>query len=178
MGKWERSANSDGVEWHAPVISPFLQSITTKQGNFLLGGLSPVWVDQRRAARGHVQGIAWPGKRRFLFARNYRPTGRSLVLYRPNLQGHSASRAITSGSSVRCVAESHRAPTWQLNDFSHENWANHAGPVGRSTLGFTAFEMHILADWLESEEFPRRPHSVVAKLRPPPPVSNGAPGRK
>ena len=36
-----------------------------------------------------------------------------------------------------------------------------------STTGFNALELHLLADWLESPQFPRGSHTALA---PPPPA--------
>ena len=51
--------------------------------------------------------------------------------------------------------------------------------VRNSHLGFTAIELHLLADWLESPAFPRGFHSLLApkpvKSRPPGPGSKATP---
>ena len=36
-----------------------------------------------------------------------------------------------------------------------------------STVGFTALELHLLADWLESPQFPLGLHTFIAPPSPP-----------
>jgi hypothetical protein len=40
-----------------------------------------------------------------------------------------------------------------------------------STVGFTAIELHVLADWLESPEFPRGTHTLSTRPAEQPPAA-------
>ena len=177
MGKWEKNSSSDGVEWHAPVISPFLQSITTKQGSFLLAGLSPF---------GLTNGAPPVGTFKELLGQA------NIVCYAREITGPRVEAWLYIGQIFRIILRRVQLPpearsiAWlkaiapQLGNST--TLVTKTGPntitlSRQSTLGLTAFEMHLLVDWLESEEFPGRPHTVVAKLRPPPPLVHGAPGR-
>jgi len=178
MGKWEKSANSDGVEWHAPVISPFVQSIAAKEGNFLLGGLSPF---------GLTNGAPPVGTFKELLGQA------NAVYYSREITGPRVEAWFYIGQIFRVILRRVQLPAearsvaWlkaiapQLGNSTTlvtKTGPNTLALSRESTLGLTGFEMRVLADWLESEEFPLRLHSVVAKLRPPPPVNSGARTRK
>ena len=178
MGKWEKSSSSDGVEWHAPVISPFLQSITTRQGSFLLGGLSPFGltngappVGTFKELLGHANAVCYSREITGPRVEAWLYIGQIFRIILRRIQLPPEARSIAWLKAV--------AP--QLGNST--SLVTKTGPTTlalsrQSTLGLTAFELHLLVDWLESEEFPRRPHSVVAKLRPPPPLEEHPTGRK
>ncbi len=47
--------------------------------------------------------------------------------------------------------------------------------VRTSTVGLTGFELQLLADWLESPDFPRGLHTLNAPAPPPPKPGTNAP---
>jgi len=51
----------------------------------------------------------------------------------------------------------------------------HLSFVRTSTVGFTGFELQLLADWLESPDFPRGLHTLNAPAPPPPIPGTNAP---
>jgi hypothetical protein len=166
MGKWERATNSDGVEWRAPAVAPFVQSIAVKEGNYLLCGLSPF---------GLTNGPPTLGTFKELLSQP------NLVYYEREITGPRVDAWLYISQIFRIISRRAQLPLGAVIE-----WLKAVGPMlGNSTtmltktapdtisisrtatLGLTGFEIHLLCDWLESSEFPGRPHSQVAKLPPP-----------
>jgi hypothetical protein len=170
MGKWERDTNSDGVVWNAPVMNPFVKSMVTGDGRFLLAGLSPYALTNSPSPVGtfgqllsqknlvyYDQEITGPRIEAWLYISQLS----RIILRRAQLPPNAASiawlRSIGPflGNSITTVT---KATNRELS------------AQRTSTIGLTGLELHLLVDWLESPEFPGRPHTVVAKLRPIPAV--------
>jgi hypothetical protein len=166
-GKWERATNSDGLVWNmVPIINPFVQSTEVGQQHFLLAGLSPLAITNTRAPTVTLKEL----------------TGQPNVVY--------FDREITSpredawvylGQLFRIIMRRNQLPP----EGPPLSWLKASGPflgtsattvtktgpaelslVRTSTVGLTALELQLLADWLESPRFPFEPHSVVSKLPP------------
>jgi hypothetical protein len=163
MGKWERATNSDGVHWSGPVIAPFVQSIAVKESEYLFGGLWPY---------GLTNGAAPVGTFKELLGQP------NLVYYHREITGPRVEVWLYIGQILRLIS---RRP--QLPPFAAIPWLKAVEPLlGNSTtmikksapntlelsrtsdLGLTAIELHILADWLESPQFPVRLNSATRML--------------
>jgi hypothetical protein len=174
MGKWELGPNSDGVVWTTvPIINPFVQSMTTPGGQFLLAGLSQLALTNSPLPTGTLKEllsqssviyfdreITGPRQEAWLYLsqlfrvisrRNQLPPESSSLAWLracAPLMGNSATTITKSGPTELTLARS-------------------------STLGLTAFELQFLADWLESPRFPYQPRAMVDKM---PPFPNRRPG--
>jgi len=166
MGKWEYAANSDEAVWRAPAISPFVRSSSQPLGNYLLAGL---------AFFGLTNGAPPAGTFRDLLA------GKNLVYFDREITAPRVEAWLYVSQLFRIIFRREQVPTTARSlDWlealipllgSSSTALSKSGPnqltlFRSSTLGLTAPELHLLVDWLESSEFPRRPHSVVARLRP------------
>ena len=177
LGGFRKAADADGFEWNGlPYLWPYLQSITTSNGPFVFGGTfgslqmeplslvaysnvlgqaSLIYYDRETTARRMGQWL-FMGQ----FARH--------VLGKAQMSVRSAGLpwlAAITGKLGESVTEMRLAAP---NEISFDR---------KSTLGFTAVELHLLADWMES---PRFPIGLNTFLGPPgsgtePPVS--APAR-
>jgi hypothetical protein len=179
MGQWERATNSDGIVWRrVPIVSPFIQSTTVDKIDktpFLFASLSPYSLAEGSPPKGtfielmsHTNLIyfdremtgprleAWmylSQLSRILFRRSQLPTNAPTIAWFKAV----GSLLFTSGTTVSKTAPA----TLSLNR--------------TSTIGFTALELQLIADWLESPDFPVRPDWVVSKLPPiPARPANGA----
>jgi hypothetical protein len=174
MGHWEHSQNSDGIVWkQAPIISPFIQSTNLSDAKFLFSGLSPLAVTETPPPSGTIRdlvnqpGVVYferevtgPRVQSWMFLGQL---GR-IILRRSQLPGESIGvqwlRAI--------VPDLMNSSTTVIKSSPTELTLNRS-----STIGFTAFELHILVDWLESPQFPTRLYTTVSKLPPLPPRRKG-----
>lgn len=173
MGKWEHAPNSDEVIWRTLAIAPFVRSSSQPQGNYLLAGLAPF---------GLTNGPPPVGTFRDLLGR------KNLVYFDSEITGPRIEAWLYVGQLFRIIFRREQLPTtaraldW-LQTISpllgpSSTSVSKTGPnqltLSRSsTLGLTAPELHLLVDWLESTEFPCRPHSVVARVRPPSALKRG-----
>lgn len=174
MGKWEAGPNSDGVVWtRVPIINPFVQSMTTPRGEFLLAGLSQLALTNSPLPAGTLKEllsqpnvvyfdreITGPRQEAWLYMsqlfrlisrRNQLPPESSSLAWLracAPLMGNSATTITKSGPTELTLARN-------------------------STLGLTAFELQFLADWLESPRFPYQLRAMVDKM---PPFPNRRPG--
>jgi len=176
MGHWERSANSDGVIWRAPIITPFVQSIRVANNSFLFGGLSPYLLTNGLSPSVTIAEVL-KGTNTVYFDREITGPRVEAWMYigqlsRVILRRDQLSDNIASVNWFRGMG-AFLAPTYTL--------AVRTGPhtislTRSSTVGLTALELHALGDWLESPEFPWHPYSWVARLPalPVPKPPNGS----
>jgi len=156
-----RAADANGVTWgNLPDIKPFIKSAGTGSNSRLFAGLLP---DSRTAADPPPQGL--------IDDVLHRP---ELMYYDWEVTGIRMEPDLVLGQTVRQVAHGTPMPMTSAS----LGWlavliprlgtsatiATRAAPdqidfYRRSTLGFTATELHLLADWLESPQFPRGLHS-------------------
>jgi hypothetical protein len=163
--EFERSKTFNGLEWKGvPFMSPFLRSITVNHQNYIYGGGLPV------RATGSLS----------LNTLQATLTRTNLVYHDWEITGLRIEQWIYMGQFARFV--SHRA---QLpSDLPGLRWLRAIEPelgesvtdvtltgpgqltfTRRAGIGFTAVELNLLADWLESPQFPRGLHTFLA---PPP----------
>jgi len=156
-----RAADANGVTWGAlPDIKPFIKSSGAGSNHWLFAGLLP---DPRTAADPPPQGL--------IDDVLHRP---DLVYYDWEVTGIRMEPDLVLGQTVRQVAHGTPMPMTSAS----LGWlavliprlgtsatiATRTAPdqidfYRRSTLGLTATELHLLADWLESPQFPRGLHS-------------------
>ena len=158
---FDRASDSNGVVWgNLPDIKPFIKSAANGSGSWLFAGLLPqTSTDVLPPPAGMIQDIL-------------RRT--NLVYYDWEVTGPRLQPCLQLGQTVRQIT---RRPQMSLDSVSL-NWLEMLIPrlgtcatvitrtapdqlnfVRRSTLGLTAPELHLLADWLESPRFPRALHS-------------------
>jgi hypothetical protein len=158
---FDHAADANGVMWgNLPDIKPFIKSAGSDAGGWLFAGLLP---DTNNAAAPPPAGLINDVLRRT-----------NLVYYDWEVTGPRLQPVLQLGQTVRQIA---RRPPMPM-DSAGINWLallvprlgtsatiiSRTGPAGltffrRSTLGFNAVELHLLADWLESPSFPAGMHS-------------------
>jgi hypothetical protein len=167
MVKFEKSRTFDGLVWKGlPFVSPFLRSIETGEGDFVFGGLFP---------SGGTNRLPSPVLLREVCGRT------NLVCYQWEITGQRVVQCIYLGQFLRFASlKAQLAP-----HSASLAWLRIAAPVlghtrtevtrrgpgqlsfaRQSTVGFTGAELQLLADWLDSPQFPRGLYSLQA---PPPP---------
>jgi hypothetical protein len=154
---FNRAADANGVTWGSlPDIKPFIKSAGTGSDGFLFAGLLP---DTNNAAAPPPAGMIQDILHRT-----------NLVYYDWEITGPRLQPMLQLGQTARQIA---RRPQIAM-DSAGINWLamliprlgtsatiiTRTGPAEltlyrRSTLGFNALELHLLADWLESPQFPR-----------------------
>jgi len=176
---FERAQDFNGVEWKGiPFLTPFFRSLVADHQQFLFGGL---------LALPDTNGSP-PVE---LMAQLSNPT--NLVCYDWELTGMRSSHWFYIGqfarfSSLRQQMDAVSAGmSWlKATTLTLGNCGtvvtlpapNQLSVVRKSSVGFTAFELHLLADWLESPDFPRGLHSLSPVPQEVPPRPPAAPESK
>ena len=160
--KFERAQQFNGLDWKGlPYISPFLQSIETSGGGFAFGGFFPATATNPPP----------PALLEEILSHT------NLVCYQWELTGPRIEAWIFIGQFLRFATGHAQLPF----DSASLAWlkavapklgncatgVTHTGPaqlsfVRKSPAGFTALELHLLADWLESPQFPRGLYTLLA----------------
>ena len=165
MGKFLWSAKSATLVWkNAFILSPFLAPATDHQRDYVLGGLIP---------RMEANLNSNPSAAEFF----------NQVLSPPNLvyfQGEQTGRRIADGFyNLQALRLIFHKPQLALNSGTAGAWLKKIAPLldssttlvtrsgpqqlyfsRESTIGFTALELQILVDWLESPQFPSGLHTL------------------
>lgn len=163
---WEKS---NGVIVSVPFMQPYLESVNVGGSDYVVGGL----VHQGPGTNS----LAPPA----LFSELTRRT--NLVCYDWELTGPRIDAWLFTGQALRLICLRGRLPP----ECASLNWFKAAVPrlgncatavtrtapdelsfVRRSAIGLTSVELHLLADWLESPQFPRRLSSQAAPHLVPP----------
>jgi hypothetical protein len=155
QGELERSTNSNGLVWRdLPLMEPWLQSVPGDPDDLASGGLAQDISTNRAPPE--------------LFLQVTGPT--NLVAYDWELTGTRVMQWLYFGQFFRLFLHHAQVPprsaavAWlQSLEFKLGNCATtvmRTGPAQlsvqrQSSLGFSAVELHLLADWLESPQFPR-----------------------
>jgi hypothetical protein len=172
-----KAAKSNGLEWHGfPGMWPFLRSVKTDGSDFLVAGYFG-------SARVHDAAAPLPPE-----LVKELDTRKDLVAYSWEFSGRRVEAWFPIGQTLRLAAQKAQMPPeapgqmW-LEATGSNLWAtvtevSRAGPSQlsfkrRGTLGLSGLELHLLADWLESPQFPRGFHTLLAPahevgLRPTP----------
>jgi hypothetical protein len=174
LGAFERGTNFPGLGWHGiPTISPMLTYASTDGAMYLLAGFSP------KSGTNHIppQG---------LFEQIFKSP--NTVWYDWESTPPCLKGVIPIGQLTRHLVDLPRlSPTnaalpWLLGVGAHLGnsvtgvefvFPNQLALKRSSTVGFTAAELCLLADWLESPEFPYGLHTMLATN--PPPFAAGLP---
>jgi hypothetical protein len=169
IGQFARATNVNGVTWNdLPIMKPYLQSATTTGGEFVFIGLNSDLLTNRPVPPVLFQQVLGPA---------------NLVAYDWEITGSRIEQWLFSGQFLRMVSLRAQVPpksvsvVWlQALESKLGNCATavtRTGPAQlsftrRSSIGFTAVELHLLADWLESPQFPRGLHTFLAQPDPLP----------
>jgi hypothetical protein len=171
LAKFQKAKDSNGLDWKGvPFIYPFLKSITVKTNSFVFAGLFP--PGGTNASRPLPPDLV-----------KHLENQKNLVAYSWELTAPRVKDWIVIGQTLRLVAQRAQLPT----PSAALAWLEVAGPKlwpsvtevtqtspgqlsleRRSSLGLTAVELHLLADWLESPTFP---HGLYTLVAPPPAAS-------
>jgi hypothetical protein len=152
---FQKAQGYNGLSWRGfPFFGPFLQSIKTNDGNFVLGGFFHFDPPQNKLSVGTVNDIL----------------GRTnLVYYDRELAGSRIEQWLYLGQAIRFASGGSQLPSDSPWLVWFKAVVPRFGPCGteitqtgpgalslarKSKVGFTAVELHLLADWLESAEFP------------------------
>jgi hypothetical protein len=167
QGWLERSTNFNGVAWKdLPLVEPWLQSLSSGADDLAFGGLVPDLSTNQPPAG--------------LFLQVTGPT--NLVAYDWEMTGTRVGQWLYFGQFFRMFLRQAQLPpksasvAW-LNALEFKlgnsvSGVTRTGPaqlslLRRSSLGLTSVELHLLADWLESPEFPRGLHTLLGPPGPP-----------
>ena len=173
-GKWEVATNFNGVIWRGPIVTPVVESLVLPEGNFLFAGLSPLAITNGpspavtiKALLDHsnvvyfAREITGPRIEAWMFLSQL---GR-IIFRRAQLNGDTGAIAwlraaglLLNGSTTIITKTS---PTTLYAE-------------RKSSIGLSALELHLLADWLESPRFPFGLHSTLVRLPPYPVRGNGS----
>jgi hypothetical protein len=167
IAKFERATAYNGLQWAGlPSLVPFLRSVETNDAHYIFGGFFPAPDIMSNIPPELVQQIT---------------AATNLVYYDWELTGPRIEQWIHIGQFLRFVSYKEQMPfelasrQWlkavmlQLGNSGSSmafTGPNQLSFARRSNLGFTGFELNLLADWLEAPDFPRGLHSLV----PVPPV--------
>jgi hypothetical protein len=160
--KFRRAQTFNGLEWQGfPWLAPTLESRSITNGNFVVGRLFPLtptdpppqgYYDQVLGDPNLVyydRELTDPRTTQWLFISQFA----RVVSGKPQMPFHCASlewlKAI--GPSLGPTVTRIIAPSPGRFDIDRT-----------STTGFTAIELHLLADWLESPQFPIGFHTLLA----------------
>ncbi|HWD93202.1 MAG TPA: hypothetical protein VG938_12735 [Verrucomicrobiae bacterium] len=168
LAGFQRSTTFNGISWQGvPYVKPFLQSFETNGGNFAFGGCfqaETVFDSPPFALLNEVLNHT------------------NLVYYDWELSGPRVADLIYLGQLVRLIsgkaqlAPDSAALAWlrvlktNLGVSGTEITQSAPGRFSftrNSTVGFSAIELHLLADWLESPDFPRGLFSLSGQTNMP-----------
>jgi hypothetical protein len=168
-GRFEPSDKHCGLAWLGlPLMMPQLHVTTTSGGVFLAGGVGPIATNRHPMPPELIHQVV---------------SQTNLVGYDWEITEPRVSSLLYMGQLWRVIFKKAQLPA----DSAGLLWLTNAAPklgncgtvltktgpdqlsfIRRSSIGFTAFELHLLADWLESPAFPAGLHTFTAP--PPPPV--------
>ncbi len=180
---FQRAKKYNGLEWRGfPGMWPFLKSTDVDGSSFLFAGFFA-------SPRGLDASVPLPPQ-----LVKELETRKDLVAYGWELSPQRVEAWTPIGQTLRLVAQKAQMPaesagqTW-LKAAGTNVWATvteltRAGPSQlsfkrRGSLGLSGLELHLLADWLESPEFPHGFHTLLAPARQlsQAPVPAGSPRR-
>ncbi len=168
---FERSPDSNGATWgKLPSVLPFIKSVGVGPGAMVFGGLlADAGADTHRPLpAGLIQDVL---QRTNLVYYDWEITGPRIdsCLYlgqflrqisrHASLPLDSASAALLGPLVIRLASCATLVTYTGTNQLSF---------IRKSTAGFTGAELHLLADWLESPQFPRGLHTFLAPPDAPP----------
>lgn len=171
LAGFQKSQTSDGLSWHGfPYLTPFLRSASDNDQNLIMAGFLNVDTPPGPPAAGVVEGIL---------------SNSNLVYYDREQTGYRVEQWIQLGQALRFISGVGQLP----GDSASFEWLKALGSrlgsggtditevapgkfslARKSDLGFTAVELHLLADWFASPEFPFGTYSTLVRASGPPPM--------
>jgi hypothetical protein len=191
IARFRKAKDLNGLEWKGiPVIYPFLKSVGAGTNCFVFGGLFPPPPEANANRPAGGTGQQSPGfppsgdtNANRALPRDlvmHLETQEHLVAYSWELTALRVEAWVPIGQTFRLVAQKAQLPphsaalAWLTAAAPKLLWpsvseVSQTGPgqlsfKRRSSLGLTAVELHLLADWLESPEFPHGLHTLLAPL--------------
>jgi hypothetical protein len=165
---FRRSERTNGLDWKGiPYLYPYLQSIETSNGGFVFGGMFPAPEPEPLPASMLPKALSLTN----LLYHDWELTGTRIeqwvytgqfiryACHIPQMAGDSVSMAW-----IRALEPAMRSSVTDVTRTAPDQLSFER----RSTIGFTAIELNLLADWLDSPRFPVGLHSSLAP--PPPPL--------
>jgi hypothetical protein len=169
MGKFELATNGPGVVWSEVLLTaPFLKPVSLTGGEFVYGGLVPSPLTNRPPNAGLLRTVLGDT---------------NLVAYSWEMSGLRLDQWLHFGQLFRFVLHLAQVPpestsfTW-LKALEPKlagcvTAVTRTGPaqlslVRRSSVGLSAAELDLLADWLESPQFPGGLHTFLGQPVPLP----------
>ena len=162
-GSFITTTNGNGVRWTGiPLLAPFLDSVKLSGGGFAVGGLLPYVSTNQLAPKELYQAVLgpenlvcydWEITEPRVTDWLYNSQVLRLMFERPQMTTNSAALPWLLAIAPRlgnCVTVVNRTKPNQLSF------------VRQSSIGFTAVELQLIADWLESPQFPRGLHTLLA----------------
>jgi len=155
-GSFQWQTNPPNLTWSGvPILLPFLKPARLQQHEYIVGGLCPLATNASLPSAEFLKPL----------------TGGStdLVYYQTEQTGQRITDGVFVNQLLRLIFHRSQLPGYTAASF----WLKTAGPrlgdtttvvtrmeaqqlslIRHSTLGLTALELHLLADWLESPRFP------------------------
>jgi len=163
--QFEKLPDAAGVRWTLPGLFPFIKAVDQIGGSFIVAGLTP---DQGSGASVLPNRFRNFDDSTNLLFFNWESTGTRVndlfpVLQTARLLAHKTPMPDESPSLVWLNSIRSR-----LRD--SETQIRKTGPLTlelerKATLGLTAFELHMIADWLECDSFPAGLRTFTAAAR-------------
>jgi hypothetical protein len=165
LARFEKSQTFNGLQWGGvPYVWPFLRSITVSNQDFVFGGGIPDAGADPALLSSPPEVLS----RTNLLYRNWEITGQRIEqwLYLGQFARFVSHKAqLMSGSPgvlwLKAVAPKLGASKTDIT----QTGPNQLSFNRKSTIGFTGLELNLLADWLESPQFPIGLYTFLA---PPP----------
>jgi hypothetical protein len=168
LARFGRSTTFNGLEWKGlPYMTPFLQSVSVGSQNFVFGGGIPA-VEANPLSLQPLRAVL---------------NLTNLVYHDWEITGPRINQWLYMGQFVRLVSHRAQLPTdspgvlWllavapklgaSLTDIT-QTGPSQLSFTRQSSIGFTGIELQLLADWLESPQFPRGLHTFLAPPDPQP----------
>ncbi|MGD0413686.1 MAG: hypothetical protein ABSC18_18510 [Verrucomicrobiota bacterium] len=162
-GNFQWATNPPGLVWkRAIIMSPFLNPIVVNQQDYALGGLAPLAVGGSDPPAEILRAIF--GATNLVYCQ-FEQTGARieddlfniqlfrLVFHKPQLPAAAAATLWLKNVGPMLGGSA---------TFVTQTGAERLTFTRKSTIGFTALELHLLGDWLESPQFPHGLHTVNA----------------
>jgi hypothetical protein len=163
MGRLEQPPEGAGLAWTGlPFISPRLAPLVIPEGDFVMCSLAPSANSTLPPPEELIQTInlwtnlvfyEWEITQPRLEAMNYICQVFRLILQKPQLSAESAGLVWLRAAAHKlgnCVTAATVTGPNRISFFRQSN------------IGFSSIELQLLADWLESPQFPRGCHTLLA----------------
>jgi hypothetical protein len=167
QGWLERTTNANGVVWNdLPLVAPWLQSVSAGADDLAFGGLVPELSTNQppgvlfQQLTGRTNLVAYDWEMTGTRVGQWLYFGQLFRMFARQAQLHpkSAGGAWIIGLEFKlgdCASVVTRTAPAQLS------------LARRSSVGLSSVELHLLADWLESPQFPRGLHTTLGWPGPP-----------